>query len=133
MGYEIISKNHGLTEVNIPTFMSNFESMFKSYEYLFGQLPHNDRRIQIMKGALGTPPSEAYYIIDSIHKTANVAGDLCEFGVAQGVTSSLIANEMLAQNINKKLHLFDSFEGLIRTNLRTIFLTSAAWMPTPAL
>lgn len=111
MGYELISKNHGLTETNIATYMSNFDNLCQSYEYVFADLPKNDKRVKIMKALLGTPPSEAYYIIDSIHKTAHLNGDICEFGVAQGVTSSLIANE-IADRKNTKLHLFDSFEGL---------------------
>jgi hypothetical protein len=37
-------------------------------------------------------------------------GDVCEFGVAQGETSALIANELLSQP--GQLHLFDSFAGL---------------------
>lgn len=40
-----------------------------------------------------------------------IDGDVCEFGVAQGITSQLIANEIL-NNESKILHLFDSFEGL---------------------
>ena len=59
---------------------------------------------------LGTPPSEAFFIIEAIAKTNSVEGDVCEFGVAQGETSALIANEI--RNSNKIFHLFDSFEGL---------------------
>ena len=38
-------------------------------------------------------------------------GDVCEFCVAQGETSALIANE-ISGCLEKILHLFDSFEGL---------------------
>ena len=60
---------------------------------------------------LGTPPSEAYYIIEALYSCKTVPGDVCEFGVAQGETSALIANE-ISQFKEKRLHLFDSFEGL---------------------
>lgn len=40
----------------------------------------------------------------------NLPGDVCEFGVAQGETSALIASEI--SNSSKVLHLFDSFAGL---------------------
>ncbi len=43
-------------------------------------------------------------------KKGALLGDVCEFGVAQGETSALIANEIL--HSSKMLHLFDSFEGL---------------------
>ena len=63
-----------------------------------------------MQRLLGTPPSEAYFIVANLEKTKELDGDVCEFGVAQGETSSLIANEIFLTN--KNLHLFDSFEGL---------------------
>ena len=59
---------------------------------------------------LGTPPSEAYFIIHALAKCKSNSGDVCEFGVAQGETSALIANEIRPGE--KILHLFDSFEGL---------------------
>lgn len=94
---------------------SNFENIVKSYEILYGEkygfIPKNGNRIGILKDLLGTPPSEAYFIINALAKTRVIDGDVCEFGVAQGITSQLIANEILNDE-TKKLHLFDSFEGL---------------------
>lgn len=111
-GYEVSKLG---TNAYRETRMYNFDSVIRSYEYIFskdlGVIPPNEKRIEIMSSLLGTPPSEAYYIVESIAKTASVAGDICEFGVAQGVTSSLIANE-IANRKDVKLHLFDSFEGL---------------------
>ncbi len=46
----------------------------------------------------------------ALAKTRNVAGDVCEFGVAQGETCPLIANEII--ETDKVLPLFDSFQGL---------------------
>ena len=46
----------------------------------------------------------------ALAKSRMINGDVCEFGVAQGETSALIANEILSSN--KTVHLFDSFEGL---------------------
>lgn len=93
----------------------NFINIATAYENLFEfngcAIPSNSRRIELLGRLLGTPPSEAYYIIHSLFLTNSVAGDVCEFGVAQGETSALIANEILDLN-NKTLHLFDSFEGL---------------------
>ena len=92
----------------------NFLNLSDSYERLFGEVygsfEPNEKRIELLKWQKGTPPSEAYHIIHALHKTKNVEGDVCEFGVAQGNTSQIIANEIL--NIDKILHLFDSFEGL---------------------
>jgi hypothetical protein len=115
MGYSIIpidSKNLLLNYQNVNT---NFINLSTSYETLFsekfGQLSFNKNRINILKELLGTSPSEAYFIINSLDMTNIIEGDVCEFGVAQGITSQLIANEILNKN-SKSLHLFDSFEGL---------------------
>ncbi len=57
----------------------------------------------------GTPPAEAYFIINALTMCIDIKDDVCEFGVAQGETSTLIANEI--KNTGKILHLFDSFPG----------------------
>ena len=115
IGYSIIpidSKNLLLNYKNVD---ANFINLIASYETLFsekfGHLSSNKNRINILKELLGTSPSEAYFIINSLDMTNLIEGDVCEFGVAQGITSQLIANEILNKN-SKALHLFDSFEGL---------------------
>ena len=70
----------------------------------------NEIRSKLLARLLGTPPSEAFFIVHALAKCKDVGGDVCEFGVAQGETSALIANEI--QSGSKNLHLFDSFEGL---------------------
>lgn len=93
----------------------NFVNLTKAYEQRLNEdddliLP-NEIRPRLLARLLGTPPSEAYFIVQALSKCNDVPGDACEFGVAQGETSALIANE-IALSGNKRLHLFDSFEGL---------------------
>jgi O-methyltransferase len=93
----------------------NFLNLTKAYEQCVNDhdaliLP-NEVRPKLLARLMGTPPSEAYFIVQALSKCKDVPGDVCEFGVAQGETSALIANE-IAQFSNKCLHLFDSFEGL---------------------
>jgi len=76
---------------------------------------HDDRKydntqILLQKNLIGTGFGEGLYILDSLRQSILVDGDVCEFGVAQGATSALIANEL--KNTRKNLWLFDSFEGL---------------------
>jgi hypothetical protein len=73
----------------------------------------NEIRPKLLANLTGTEPSEAYFIVSALSKCKDLTGDVCEFGVAQGYTSALIANE-IAQLSNKRLHLFDSFEGLTK-------------------
>jgi O-methyltransferase len=109
----------GIRVVRVDNYVrpGNFLSLIDAYEQLFNEtiardhvIPPNERRSKLLIRLQGTTPSEAYYIIKGLVDTAQIEGDVCEFGVAQGETSLLIANEIAASG--KVLHLFDSFEGL---------------------
>ena len=93
---------------------NNFTNLAKAYEQSLNAANYlilpNENRPKLLARLLGTSPSEAYFIIQALAQTKNLEGDVCEFGVAQGETSALIANEIAASN--KILHLFDSFAGL---------------------
>jgi O-methyltransferase len=95
----------------------NFVNLVEAYiHHLDAQSPPtarlgtNSLRCTILGRLIGTPPSEAFYLLQGLAATRSVEGDVCEFGVAQGETSALIANELAAGD--KTLHLFDSFSGL---------------------
>lgn len=93
----------------------NFQNLAQAYEQRLndlngGLIPKDEVRLDLMARLLGTPPSEAYSIVEALVQSSQVEGDVCEFGVAQGETSALIANEIKSNN--KTFHLFDSFEGL---------------------
>lgn len=60
----------------------------------------------------GTSPFEALSILNALHSAKRVNGDICEFGIAQGSTSRLIASFIMEQQTEKKLVLIDSFQGL---------------------
>lgn len=110
-GYDIVRSNS-----RAATIFANFENLSKAYEQLLNQsdknntIKPNKMRTSLISRLLGTPPSEAYFIIQALFNTRLLDGDVCEFGVAQGETSTLIANEII--DSNKILHLFDSFKGL---------------------
>lgn len=72
-----------------------------------------DERTRLINDLLGTPIEKAVFLLDNMFKSLDYDGDVCEFGVAQGRTSALMAHEMLVNNCDKKtLHLYDSFKGL---------------------
>jgi O-methyltransferase len=91
-----------------------FDNLCQAYEQLMSEnnsrIKPNVMRSRLLAELRGTPPSEAYYIVEALCETVEIEGDVCEFGVAQGATSALIANEILESK--KLLHLFDSFHGL---------------------
>ncbi|MEI6987296.1 MAG: TylF/MycF/NovP-related O-methyltransferase [Rhodospirillaceae bacterium] len=79
-------------------------------KFVFANLPQCEDRAGLLSDLIGTTISEAIYIIHSLHEGLKVAGDICEFGVAQGATSRLMAAEIMPTD--RKLWLFDSYEGL---------------------
>jgi len=78
--------------------------------FVFPGLPRDERRARLLHELIGTTIGEAIYIIQNLHEGLRVPGDVCEFGVAQGATSRLLASEIMSSDRN--LWLFDSFEGL---------------------
>ncbi|HKZ15989.1 MAG TPA: TylF/MycF/NovP-related O-methyltransferase [Geobacteraceae bacterium] len=92
----------------------NFSNLSQTYEQCLNKsenlIAASEIRPKLLARLLGTLPSEAYFIVQALSKCKDLNGDICEFGVAQGETSALIANEILSSN--KILHLFDSFKGL---------------------
>ena len=79
--------------------------------FVFADLPKREGRAQDLGDLIGTTVSEAIYVIKNLHDGLKVAGDICEFGVAQGATSKLLASEIMPL-ADRKFWLFDSFEGL---------------------
>lgn len=100
---------------------ANFVALAQAYEQRLNEsghlIPTNEMRPELLGRLQGTPPSEAYFIVEALARCGDLEGDVCEFGVAQGETSALIANE-IARTGHKILHLFDSFEGLPRPSAK---------------
>jgi|1185.fasta_scaffold333797_1 O-methyltransferase len=78
--------------------------------FVFPALPRRPGRGALLADLLGTSVCEAIYIVESLHVALQVPGEVCEFGVAQGATSKLLAAELMESE--RHLYLFDSFEGL---------------------
>jgi hypothetical protein len=78
--------------------------------FVFPDLPRREGRAALLNDLIGTTIGEAIYIIRNLHEALKGPGDICEFGVAQGATSRLLAAEIASTERN--LWLFDSFEGL---------------------
>lgn len=124
-GYELNpAGQHRELEKKYRVLFENFKNLSGAYEQRVceadGVLSGNERRAALLSRLLGTPPSEAYYLIQALELCLEVPGDVCEFGVAQGETSALMANEILATT--KRLHLFDSFEGLPKPTEKDILI-----------
>lgn len=118
VGYNIIGTERYLKLTNLEESMNVSplalleELLILAQKGLLPNIPLKDTeiRLSLLSKLLGTNPSEGLFIIDSIAKTCSIEGDICEFGVAQGATSALMANEI--KHSQKNIWLFDSFKGL---------------------
>lgn len=109
LGYRIIKLDgRDPTEKQFKDLSIAYENKLRTEGML---IPQNGDRYRLLLRLAGTSAPQAYYIVDALARTCNILGDICEFGVAQGLTSALIANEIISCS-KKRLHLFDSFEGL---------------------
>jgi hypothetical protein len=90
--------------------IGEIEAMFR--QAVFPLLPPRQNRSLFLSRLMGTTLTEALFLLNELSQTLSLEGDVCEFGVAQGATSALIANEI--QDTSKTLWLFDSLAGLPR-------------------
>lgn len=92
-------------------YLRAIEELLGCYAQLgVADLPPSKRRVELMARLHGTQVSEAVYLLKYLHESLAIEGGVCEFGVAAGATSALMANEL--RETNKDLWLFDSFQGL---------------------
>jgi O-methyltransferase len=87
---------------------------------LFFQIPWNPTRDTYIRRLIGTSREEGYYLLRFLHRSLSLEGDVCEFGIAQGATSTLLASEMM--DSQKKIWLFDSFEGLPKPHAKDVLI-----------
>lgn len=78
--------------------------------YVLPELEPTEQRVDGIVGLRGTEPAEGCFVLAQLLAALNVPGDVCEFGVAQGLTSAMLAAELVSTDRN--LWLYDSFEGL---------------------
>ncbi len=117
-GYELFDKKshnsdiHELLKVREKSvqYIKELINVYNKVIFQSDYIPQDDTNLSLFSNLLGTDIVEAIYILHYLNKTKRLEGDICEFGVAQGRTSVLLANSIL--DVNKKLWLYDSFEGL---------------------
>jgi O-methyltransferase len=113
-------RSDGINEQTVPRW--KYENILQKYrtlvmelhecvsEYVLPDLLPCSGRIDLIMNLIGTPVGASLYIVTYLQRVLNLDGDVCEFGVAQGATSALLANEI--RPTKKTIWLFDSFKGL---------------------
>ncbi len=109
------------TSIDSKKYISLIEEVQNLFsELVFPDLPPCEDRSKLMAELLGTGISEAIYILEFLNKSLKLEGDVCEFGIAQGTTSALLANEI--RDTEKNLWLFDSFQGLPKPTKKDLLI-----------
>jgi O-methyltransferase len=118
LGFEIIRKEYNSYNFKYTTLIRELDGCFRAV--IFPGLPPCPGRDRLIAGLVGTYPSEAMYVVNFLHRSLPLEGDVCEFGIAQGATSALLANEI--RGTQKTLWLFDSFQGLPRPTEKDVLV-----------
>lgn len=65
-----------------------------------------------VKGNTGLKPQSLYTLLHFLNECMSLQGDVIECGVWRGGSAKLLRRKLLDSRTGKKLHLFDSFEGM---------------------
>jgi len=101
----------------------NTKEFVQVFNYATNQiLPVDDFILYRLTRLAGTTLIEAAYILLALKNTHLIEGDWCEYGVAHGRTSALLAQALLALRSPKKIYFYDSFEGLPKPHEKDILI-----------
>lgn len=84
------------------------------------ELMTDEESLRLLSDSMYTRFSTGLYLIEYLHQSLILEGDVCEFGTGQGVISALLAHEI--KNIKKNIWLFDSFEGFAKPSEKDILI-----------
>ena len=122
-GYKITVYNkinkQTLAEEQLLKALADLDALYNTF--VFGNEQTADpERLRLLSDSTYTRFGTGFYLIDCLHQTLDLEGDICEFGVAEGAISALLAHEI--KNTRKDIWLFDSFEGLSRPTEKDILI-----------
>jgi O-methyltransferase len=107
---EVLRQEHNVVKSNYRKTISDLARLAK--QTIMPEIRIDASQLDSLVNLTGTPVFQALFIMDALSKTQSIKGDVCEYGVATGRTSALIAATLNALQSRKRLWLYDSFEGL---------------------
>ncbi len=122
-GYKLVLYNgtsgQTFTEGQLLKALTELRAVY--HEYVFKkELTTDEESLRLLSNSMYTGFGTGLYLVAYLHQSLTLEGDICEFGVAQGVISALLAHEI--KNTRKNIWLFDSFEGLPEPSAKDILL-----------
>ena len=122
-GYKIVTVDpqfrRTFTEGQLLKALTELSAIYNRFVFE-DRVKTDDESLTILSNSMYTRFGTGLYLIDYLHRSCTLEGDVCEFGVGQGVISSLMAYEI--KDTDKNLWLFDSFEGFARPSEKDILL-----------
>jgi len=85
------------------------------------ELTTDEESLRLLSDSMYTKFGTGLYLIEYLHQSLDLGGDVCEFGTGQGVISALLAHEI--KNTNKNIWLFDSFEGFAKPSEKDFLIS----------
>ena len=112
-GYKIVAFNRQskltFSEEQLLKALTELSTLYKKFVF-YNELATDEECLKILSNSMYTKFGTGLHLIDYLRQSLSLEGDVCEFGVAQGAVSALLANEI--KKTDKNLWLFDSFESL---------------------
>lgn len=84
----------------------------------------DEETLKLLSLSMYTRFNTGFHLIARLRLSLAREGDVCEFGVGQGVISALLAHEI--RDTRKNLWLFDSFEGLSAPTGKDVLISDFA-------
>lgn len=112
MGFKIVTidqkSRRTFTEAQLIKALTELSETYNTFVFNKG-LTSDDEFLNLLSKSMYTCFGTGLYLVDYLHQSLVLEGDVCEFGVGQGAVSALLAYEI--KNTDKNIWLFDSFEG----------------------
>lgn len=123
LGVRIVAVDPGtrrtFAEGQLLRALTNMSSLYNRLVFKSGDAVAEDS-LAILSGSMYTEFGTGLYLIHYLRRSLTLEGDVCEFGVGQGMISALLANEI--KNTGRNIWLFDSFEGLGKPSEKDILI-----------
>ncbi len=114
-GYKIVTADpkskRTFTEKQLFNALTELNGVYNQYVF-DKELAIDEEGLKLLSISMYTKFGTALSLVDYLRQSLALNGDVCEFGVGQGAISALLAHEI--ENTDKKIWLFDIFEGFIK-------------------
>jgi O-methyltransferase len=114
-GYKIVAADpktkRTYTDKRLLQELTELNAVYNRYVF-DRELTIDEEGLKLLSISMYTKFGTGLWLVHYLRQSLVLEGDVCEFGVGQGAISALLAHEI--QNTDKKIWLFDIFEGFTK-------------------